>query len=260
MQYLQPFLSCPSRFALVGVTFVYVLLISLSDMPMAMAQSFSIDIGEGGSVTGRLIQLLVLVAVLTLAPAIVVMLTSFVRLIIAFSLLRTAIGTQQTPPNQVLISLALFLTFFIMQPTLNTVYDEAIEPLIQERISEEQAFNRAVDPFRDFMIQYVRPKDLELFMDIGNIEPPENVGDTPMRALIPAFMISELKRGFEIGFLLFVPFLIIDMVVASILMSMGMMMLPPILISMPFKIIFFVLVDGWYLVVGSLTRSFDIGL
>ena len=225
-----------------------------------LAQSFSFEVGEGGSVTGRLIQLIVLVAVMTLAPAIVVMLTSFIRLIVAFSLLRTALGTQQTPPNQVLISLALFLTFFIMQPTLTQVYDEGVAPLIEERITEEEALERSVAPFRRFMLNYVREKDLALFMDIGNITAPENAEETPMRALIPAFIISELKRGFEIGFMLFVPFLIIDMVVASILMSMGMMMLPPILISMPFKIIFFVLVDGWYLVVGSLTRSFDVGL
>ncbi|NQY82517.1 MAG: flagellar type III secretion system pore protein FliP [Alphaproteobacteria bacterium] len=226
----------------------------------ALAQSFSFEVGEGGTVTGRLIQLVILVAVLTLAPAIVVMLTSFIRLIVAFSLLRTALGTQQTPPNQVLISLALFLTFFIMQPTLTQVYDEGIAPLIEGRITEEQALERSIGPFRSFMLNIVREKDLGLFMDIGNIKVPENAEDTPMRALIPAFVISELKRGFEIGFMLFVPFLIIDMVVASILMSMGMMMLPPILISMPFKIIFFVLVDGWYLVVGSLTRSFDTGL
>ena len=225
-----------------------------------LAQSFSFEVGEGGSVTGRLVQLVVLVAVLTLAPAIVVMLTSFIRLIVAFSLLRTALGTQQTPPNQVLISLALFLTFFIMQPTLTQVYDEGIAPLIEETITEQEALERSVAPFRRFMLNYVREKDLALFMDIGNIAAPENAEETPMRALIPAFVISELKRGFEIGFMLFVPFLIIDMVIASILMSMGMMMLPPILISMPFKIIFFVLVDGWYLVVGSLTRSFDVGI
>ena len=226
----------------------------------AWAQSFSFEVGEGGSVTGRLIQLIVLVAVLTLAPAIVVMLTSFIRLIVAFSLLRTAIGTQQIPPNQVLISLALFLTFFIMQPTLTQVYDEGIKPLIEERITEEQAMERSIGPFRNFMLNFVREKDLQLFMDIGQLEAPATAEETPMRALIPAFIITELKRGFEIGFMLFVPFLIIDMVVASILMSMGMMMLPPILISMPFKIIFFVLVDGWYLVAGSLTRSFDVGI
>ena len=240
--------------------FGFVCLLAFVLPETVLAQSFSLEVGEGGSVTGRLVQMFVLVAVLTLAPAIVVMLTSFIRLIVAFSLLRTALGTQQTPPNQVLISLALFLTFFIMQPTLNQVYDEAISPLINEQITEEQALDRSIGPFRSFMLNYVREKDLALFMDIGNITAPETAEETPMRALIPAFIISELKRGFEIGFMLFVPFLIIDMVIASILMSMGMMMLPPILISMPFKIIFFVLVDGWYLVVGSLTRSFDVGI
>lgn len=242
------------------ISFALAMILLIGDVQHAVAQSFSFEVGDGGSVTGRLVQLLVMVAVLTLAPSIIVMLTSFIRLIVVFSLLRTALGTQQTPPNQVLISLALFLTFFIMQPTLTQVYDEGISPLIQEQITEEQAMERSITPFKMFMLNYVRDKDLKLFMDIGNIAAPKSAEETPMRALIPAFVISELKRGFEIGFMLFVPFLIIDMVVASILMSMGMMMLPPILISMPFKIIFFVLVDGWYLVVGSLTRSFDTGL
>lgn len=223
----------------------------------SLAQSINIDIGEGGTVTGRLVQLVALLTVLSLAPSLLVMITSFTRLIIAFSLLRTAFGAQQTPPNAVLISLALFLTFFIMQPTLERSYNEGIQPLIEEQISEQEAFDLAIAPFRDFMLRHVRDRDLMLFMDIGGMPAVENPADTPLRALIPAFMISELKRAFEIGFLLFVPFVVIDMVIASILMSMGMMMLPPVMISLPFKLIFFVLVDGWYLVVGSLVQSFN---
>ena len=223
----------------------------------ALAQSINIDIGEGGSVTGRLVQLLLLMTVISLAPGALVMITSFTRLVIVFSLLRTALGTQQSPPNTVMISLALFLTFFIMQPTLEQSYNEAVVPLIEEEINEEEAFERFMGPFQEFMLRHVRPKDLELMMDIGQMPAVEDPQATPLRALIPAFIISELRRAFEIGFLLFVPFLVIDMVVASVLMSMGMMMLPPVMIALPFKLIFFVLVDGWYLVVGSLVQSFN---
>lgn len=224
---------------------------------VAEAQTFSLDLGEGGGdATARIIQLIVLIAVLSLAPSILVMMTSFVRIIVVLSFLRTALGTQQTPPNQVLVSLALFLTAFIMMPTFERAYDEGIEPLIAGQIDEIDAFERSAQPFREFMLAQVREQDLELFVDIGGIS-IENTGEVmPMRVLIPAFMISELRRAFEIGFLIFVPFLIIDMVVSSILMAMGMMMLPPIIIALPFKIIFFVLVDGWYLIVGSLVRSF----
>ncbi len=224
----------------------------------ALAQNLTLDFGEGGSATGKIVQIVVLMAILSLAPSILIMVTSFVRIVIVLSFLRTAMGAQQTPPNAVLVSLALFMTFFIMQPTLETAYTNGILPLIEEEISEEQALERTVAPFHAFMLRHVREKDLELFMGLGNIEPVETAIDTPIRALIPAFMISELRRAFEIGFLLFVPFLMIDMVVASVLMSMGMMMLPPVMISLPFKLIFFVLVDGWYLVIGSLTRSFGV--
>jgi flagellar biosynthetic protein FliP len=222
----------------------------------SLAQSLNIDIGEGGSVTGRLVQLVVLMTVISLAPSALVMVTSFTRLVIVLSLLRTAIGTQQSPPNTVMISLALFLTFFIMQPAFDQAYRTGIEPLIAEEISEEVAFERSMEPFHAFMMRHVREKDLALMMDIGQITAVEAPEETPLRALIPAFMISELRRAFEIGFLVFVPFLVIDMVVASVLMSMGMMMLPPVMIALPFKLIFFVLVDGWYLVVGSLVQSF----
>jgi len=224
---------------------------------VAEAQTLSLDLGEGGGdATARIIQLIVLIAVLSLAPSILVMMTSFVRIIVVLSFLRTALGTQQTPPNQVLVSLALFLTAFIMMPTFERAYDEGLQPLIAGQIDEIDAFERSMQPFREFMLRQVREQDLELFVDIGGIS-LEDTGDAmPMQVLIPAFMISELRRAFEIGFLIFVPFLIIDMVVSSILMAMGMMMLPPIIIALPFKIIFFVLVDGWYLIVGSLVRSF----
>jgi len=166
-------------------------------------------------------------------------------------------GIQQTPPNTVMISLALFLTFFIMAPTFQAAYDTALEPLLNQEIEEIEAFDRGVIPFKQFMLQHTRPKDLELFKEISETPTPETAMDLPMTVIIPSFMISELRRAFEIGFILFLPFLIIDMVTASILMSMGMMMLPPVMISLPFKIIFYVLVDGWYLVAGSLIQSFD---
>ncbi len=221
-----------------------------------LAQSISLDLGEGSSITGRVVQLIVFLTVISLAPSLLIMVTSFTRIIVVLSILRTAIGTQQTPPNSVLVSLALFMSFFIMQPTLVKSYDEGIAPLIAERIDQQQAFQRASAPLRTFMLAQVRENDLRLFFDIGNIDNVDTPEQTPMRILIPAFMISELRRAFEIGFLLFIPFLIIDMVVASILLSMGMLMIPPIIISLPFKLIFFVLVDGWNLVVGSLIQSF----
>ena len=222
----------------------------------AFAQSVNLDFGEGGSSTARIVQLVVLLTVITLAPSILVMVTSFARIVIVLSLLRTALGTQGAPPNSVMVSLALFLTFFIMQPTLETAYDQGVAPLIEEQITEKQAFDRTMAPIKSFMLRHVREKDIDLFRQIANVGNIESLSDTPLRVLVPAFMISELKRAFEIGFLIFIPFLIIDMVVASVLMSMGMMMLPPVMISLPFKLIFFVLVDGWYLVVGSLVQSF----
>ncbi len=223
----------------------------------AAAQSINLDFGEGGSVTARLVQLIAFLTIVTLAPSILVMVTSFTRIVVVLSFLRTAMGTQQTPPNTVLISLALFLTFFIMQPTLTEIYDAGIAPLINEDITEEQAMERVAAPVREFMLGHVREQDLELFMDVSQQGEITELAETPLGVLTPAFMISELRRAFEIGFLLFVPFLIIDLVVASVLMSMGMMMLPPVMISLPFKLIFFVLVDGWFLVVGSLVQSFN---
>ncbi|MEM9684620.1 MAG: flagellar type III secretion system pore protein FliP [Pseudomonadota bacterium] len=227
--------------------------------PDALAQNVTLDFGTGGEATARIVQLIALLTILTLAPSILVMVTSFIRIVIVFSLLRTALGTQGTPPNTVIISLALFMTFFIMQPTLQAAYQNGIEPLVAEDITEEEALDRTMAPVREFMLSHVREKDLDLFLDMAQIDDIATPEETPLRALIPAFMISELRRAFEIGFLLFVPFLIIDMVVASVLMSMGMMMLPPVMISLPFKLIFFVLVDGWYLVAGSLVESFSSG-
>jgi flagellar biosynthetic protein FliP len=224
----------------------------------ATAQALSLDLGQGGSTTSTIVQLIALITVLSLAPSLLIMVTSFTRIVIVLSFLRTALGTQQTPPNQVLVSLALFMTIFIMMPVFEESYEKGIQPLINEQIDEFEAFNRAVEPVQKFMITYVRERDLALFADIAKIPDQEVRDNLPLRILIPAFMLSELRRAFEIGFLIFVPFLIIDMVVASVLMSMGMMMLPPIIIALPFKIIFFVLVDGWYMVVGSLVRSFGI--
>lgn len=223
----------------------------------AEAQSINLDFGqEGGSTTAKMIQIIVLMTLLSLAPSILMMVTSFTRIIVVLSLLRSALGTQQTPPNPVLISLALFLTAFVMAPVFEKSYNDGMLPLIQEKISEEKALELGAQPFREFMLKHVREKDLELFVDMSpdiKIEKPEA---TPYQILIPAFMISELRRAFEIGFLIFVPFLIIDMLVASVLMAMGMMMLPPVVISLPFKLIFFVMVDGWFMVCGSLIRSY----
>jgi len=220
----------------------------------AAAQSLNLDLGEGPGSTGRLIQIFLLFTVLSLAPSILVMVTSFTRIVVVLSFLRTAMGTQTTPPNQVMMSLALFLTLFVMMPTMEQSWDQGVQPYIQGSINEQEAFERAAAPVRTFMLRHVRENDLQLFADVARVDTTS--AEVPLRALIPAFMISELRRAFEIGFLVFIPFLVIDMVVASVLMSMGMMMLPPVMIALPFKIIFFVLVDGWFLIVGSLIQSF----
>ncbi len=222
----------------------------------AAAQSVNIDLGDSGSLNGRVVQLVALITILSLAPSILVVVTSFTRIVVVLSLLRSAIGVQTTPPNSVLVSLALFLTLFVMQPTLERAYEQGIQPLIEERIDERVAFERTVQPFREFMLKHVREKDVGVFADLSRAGPIAEPSEIPLRVLVPAFMIGELKRAFEIGFLLFIPFLVIDMVVASILMSMGMMMLPPVMIALPFKLVFFVLVDGWSLVAGSLVQSF----
>jgi flagellar biosynthesis protein FliP len=247
----------PRQITNVMIAAVLALAVLAMSTTFASAQTLSMDMGAGGgTATGRIVQLLALFTVLSLAPSILVMVTSFTRIMVVLSFLRTAMGTQQTPPNQVLVSLALFLTLFVMMPTLQESYEEGIVPLMNEQIDEFEAFERSMKPMRDFMMKHVREQDLELFTDLAKIPDEEIRNQMPLRVLIPSFIISELRRAFEIGFLVFIPFLIIDMVVASVLMSMGMMMLPPIIIALPFKIIFFVLVDGWYLIVGSLVRSF----
>ncbi|MCL6608059.1 MAG: flagellar type III secretion system pore protein FliP [Geminicoccaceae bacterium] len=225
----------------------------------AAAQSLRLELGEGGTFTGQVVRLVLLLTVLSLAPSILVMVTSFVRIVIVLSFLRTAIGLQQSPPNPVLVSLALFLTLFVMGPTFETAWREGIAPLVEEELEESVALERAAQPFHEFMRRQVREKDVALFLEIARLPPPARAEDLPFRVLVPAFMISELRRAFEIGFIVFVPFLVIDLVVACLLMAMGMMMLPPVMISLPFKIIFFVLVDGWALLVGSLVESFATG-
>lgn len=242
-----------------------ILLINVGSEPMQAQQSTSVplpkiglDVGtadspEDVSVT---LQLLLLLTVLSLAPSIIIMTTSYLRIIIVFHFLKNAMGTMQMPPNQLLAGIALFLTLFIMMPTWSTVHEEAITPYMDGEMSIDSAYAKGIGPIRGFMYENVRDEDLKLFVDLADIEQPENRRDLPTYVLIPAFVLSELRAGFVIGFFLFIPFLMIDMIIASILLSMGMMMLPPVLISLPFKILLFVLVDGWNLIVGSLVRSF----
>lgn len=203
-----------------------------------------------------LLQILFLLTVLSVAPAIVLMTTSFVRIVIVLSFIRQAMGTQQMPPNQVIIGLSMFLTFFIMAPVLGQINSHAIQPYLNQEIGDQEALTQAVQPMRKFMFAQVREKDLQLLVEITQSDPPQTRQDIDTLTLIPAFMLSEIKRAFQIGFMIFVPFLVIDMVTASVLMSMGMLMLPPIIISLPFKVLLFVLVDGWHLVVQSLVQSF----
>lgn len=202
------------------------------------------------------LNIMIIVTLLVLAPSLIMMMTSFTRILIVFSFLRTALGTQQMPPNNILISMALILTFFIMEPAAKQAYNEAITPYMEEKIGYEEAFEKGIAPFKDFMIRNTREKDLALFLRIRGEENIQDENDISLTTLLPAFMISELKTAFEIGFLLYLPFLVIDMVVSSVLMAMGMMMLPPVMISLPFKIILFIMVDGWNLVVQNLVQSF----
>jgi len=226
--------------------------------PATTAPFISIGMDEAqdpGKMT-VVLQIFLLMTILSLAPAILIMLTSFTRIVIVLSLLRRALGTMQMPPNQVIIGLALFLTFFIMTPVWQNINQNALQPYLDDKISQQQALQNAAAPLRKFMFKQTREKDLALFVDIAKMERPKDAGDIPISVLIPSFIISEVKTAFQIGLLLYVPFLIIDMVVASVLLSMGMMMLPPIMISLPFKLMLFVLSDGWNLLVGSLVRSF----
>jgi flagellar biosynthetic protein FliP len=214
--------------------------------------------GEG-AFTGRVVQIILLLTVLSLAPGLLIMVTCFTRFIVALSFLRAGLGMQSTPANLILISLALFMTFFVMQPTFEQAYRTGLQPLLENEIDQAEAYGRVVAPFREFMLTHVRQRDLELFRDLAGEPPPgatEGGEEATLRILVPAFMISELRRGFEIGFLIVLPFLVIDLIVATLTMSMGMMMLPPTVISLPFKILFFVLIDGWNMLIGGLVRSF----
>ncbi|MEZ5996577.1 MAG: flagellar type III secretion system pore protein FliP [Hyphomonadaceae bacterium] len=223
--------------------------------------ALSLNLGTGDGLTARVLQLTALITVLSLAPSIIIMTTSFVRIVVVLSLLRTAIGLQQAPPNVVIVSLSLFLTAFVMQPVWSQAYEAGIGPVMQEEMQLDEAFPRIVEPLKRFMVSQTRDQDLALFIDMARLETPSaSAEEAPLRILAPAFMVSELRRAFEIGFMLFVPFVIIDLVVASLLMAMGMMMMPPVTVSLPFKLIFFVLVDGWRLVAGSLIESFNAGV
>jgi flagellar biosynthetic protein FliP len=202
------------------------------------------------------LRIVMMLTVLSLAPAILIMMTSFTRIVVVLGFLRQALGTQQMPPNQVIVGLSLFLTFFIMAPTIKTISANAVDPYLEEKIDQKMAYERAEGPIREFMFNQVREKDLELFLSLSKEAKPKNRAEVPTYVLVPAFVISELKTAFQIGFMLYLPFLVLDMVVASVLMAMGMMMLPPVVISLPFKLLLFVLVDGWDLVIGSLVKSF----
>ncbi|TCR63681.1 flagellar biosynthetic protein FliP [Bosea sp. BK604] len=229
----------------------------------AEAQSLGLDglLPQGGaSVSGRLVQIMAMLTVLSVAPGLMMMVTSFSRFVIALSFLRSGLGLQSTPANLILVSLALFMTFYVMAPTFDKAWQEGVQPLVENRISEGEAYGKITQPFREFMLAQTRPADLKLFADMApeSIRPTDPQTQTvDLRVLIPSFMISELRRAFEIGFLIALPFLVIDMIVATIVMSMGMMMLPPTVISLPFKVIFFVLIDGWNLLIGGLLRSFN---
>jgi flagellar biosynthesis protein FliP len=235
------------------------LLIAFSPQAWAQVPSLQSLIPQGdGTASGRVVQLIALVTVLSVAPGLLIMVTCFTRFVIALSFLRAGLGLQTTPANLVMISLALFMTFYVMGPSFDKAWEEGVKPLLEDKIKEDEAYTRITSPFKAFMRIHVRDKDLRLFEDLAGVKPPPE--DTPaeieLRVLIPAFMISELRRGFEIGFLITLPFLVIDMIVATLTMSMGMMMLPPTILSLPFKILFFILIDGWNLLIGGLIRSF----
>ncbi len=258
----------------IAVRIVILILLAMAGTGDALAQQAA-GAGDllptGELVTGRIVQLVVLLTLLSLAPGLLIMVTSFTRIVVALAFLRSGLGLQTTPANLILISLALFMTFFVMQPVFERAWNEGVRPLMDNRITQEEAWARTVTPFREFMLDHVREKDLAMFRDLAEASnagrtdrkdvPARNEQDgalqeVPLRILVPAFMISELRRGFEIGFLIALPFLVIDLIVATITMSMGMMMLPPTVISLPFKLLFFVLIDGWNLLVGGLVRSF----
>lgn len=227
------------------------------ELPLLPTLKIGVEQADKPEQVSILLQILFLLTVLSLAPAILVMMTSFTRLAVVFSLVRHALGTQQMPPNQILIGMALLLTFFLMSPVYTQINKEALQPYLAEEISQDEAVKKALEPVRAFMFKQTRKKDLSLFIKISNTEKPQNPEQIPTTVLVSSFVISELKTAFQIGFLIYIPFLIIDMVVASVLLSMGMMMLPPFMVSLPFKLMLFVLIDGWYLLVGSMVKSFS---
>ena len=257
--------STGRRFAVTGTIILVLAIIALipvTGMDRADAQTIPKlslqveDAVEGGDAAVSL-QIIFLLTILSLAPSILIMMTSFTRIVVVLSFLRTAIGTHgQMPPNQLIVGLSLFLTFFVMGPVLERVNDEALQPLMEDEIPYKEALDRGMEPMREFMLKQTRPKDMALFVRLARIDQPQSRAEVPNTVLIPSFIISELRTAFQIGFVLFIPFLVIDLVVSSVLLSMGMMMLPPIVVSLPFKILLFVLVDGWNLVVQSLVRSF----
>lgn len=230
----------------------------LISVDTAVAQTLSLNVNDtpSGSATARIFNLIMLITVLSVAPSVLIMMTSFTRIVVVFSITRSALATNATPPNMVLVSLALFLTMFVMAPTFEKAWNEGIEPMFEEKMDIMEGLEKASNPMKEFMVNNTREKDLLLFTDLAKAEKPETIAETPLKVAVPAFMVSELRRAFEIGFLIFIPFLIIDMVIASVLMSMGMMMLPPTVLALPFKLIFFVLIDGWYMLAGSLVNSF----
>lgn len=247
------------------IAVVVMMLIFSSGLYAQQTQSLSfpipkinVDVGtsQNGKDVAVTLQILLLMTILALAPSIIIMTTSYLRIIIVFHFLKSALGTQQMPPGQLLAGVALFITFFVMAPTWNKVNQDALKPLLDEKISVEEAYNKGIEPIRDFMFKHVRDEDLELFVSMANMTRPNNRNELPTYIVVPAFVLSELRTGFIIGFFLFIPFIMVDLIISSILMSMGMMMLPPMLISLPFKILLFILVDGWNLIVGSVVRSF----
>ncbi len=240
---------------------VLALLVVLSAPKTALAQPFpkiSLNVGGGKNPSdiAVTIEILFLLTILSLAPAILILTTSFTRIIVVLHFLRQALGLQQMPPNQLLIGLALFLTYFIMHPVFTQINDQALQPYLKKKISYEEALKKGQEPLRKFMLKQTREKDLALFVSLDHSPKPKNEWDVPVYKIVPAFVISELRLAFQIGFLLYIPFLVIDLVVASVLMSMGMLMLPPVMISLPFKVLLFVMVDGWYLIIGSMVHSF----
>ncbi len=248
-----------SRYRKAALLMLALLLLMLAGSVQAQAIpkiSVGVEPSEDAKDISVALQIVLLLTVLTLAPSILVMMTSFIRIAVVLSFLRQAIGTNQMPPNQLIVALALILTFFVMAPIGNKVYEKGLKPYLDGELKQEEAFDKGMEPLRDFMLKQVREKDLALFVKLSGMEQPQNKDDIPTRLLIPGFVVSELRVAFQIAFVIFIPFLIIDMVVASVLMSMGMMMLPPIMVALPFKILLFVLVDGWYLIVKALVESF----